>query len=60
MLNCCSNTWTEWARRQGGPSALTAAPWYNKIGHFNYTDADSQAIAAPSTYTLDRGTSEII
>ena len=28
------------------PADLTAAPWYNNIGHFNYTDADSQAVAA--------------
>ncbi len=39
-INPSGKTVDLWARD------LTAAPYYNNIGHFNYTDADSQAIAA--------------
>ena len=38
-VNPSGKTIDLWARD------LTAAPWYNNIGHFNYTDAESLAIA---------------
>ena len=39
-VNPSGKTVDLWARD------LTAAPWYNNIGHFNYTDGTSLAVAA--------------